>query len=68
MQVSHETIYQYIYLQAKRELKKTRKLSASVKTTEAIQKLGEEKRGTIPDIISICPRSREVVDRVVPGH
>ena len=52
--VSHETIYQYIYVQTKGELKK--ELTAYLrqrKPRRQSRKLETEKRGTIPDMISI---------------
>jgi IS30 family transposase len=69
MQVSHETIYQYIYVQTKGELKK--ELISYLrhrKSKRQSRKLVHEKRGTIPDMISIHQRPPEVADRIVPGH
>jgi IS30 family transposase len=69
MQVSHETIYQYIYLQAKGELKKELiSYLRQRKPRRQSRKLENEKRGTIPDMISIHQRPAEVADRAVPGH
>jgi len=69
MSVSHETIYQYIYVQPKSELRKElisylrqRKPRRKARTLEL------DKRGTIPDMISIHERPEEVQDRAVPGH
>jgi IS30 family transposase len=69
MSVSHETIYQYIYVQAKGELKKEL-ISMLRQHKPKRQKRGMEleKRGTIPDMISIEQRPAEVADRSVPGH
>jgi IS30 family transposase len=67
--VSHETIYQYIYVQTKGELKK--ELTAYLrqrKPRRQSRKLETEKRGTIPDMISISQRPVEVEDRIIPGH
>ena len=67
--VSHETIYQYIYVQTKGELKK--ELTAYLrqrKPRRQSRKLETEKRGTIPDMISISQRPAEVEDRIIPGH
>lgn len=69
MSISHETIYQYIYVQTKGELKKElisylrqRKPRRQSRKTEV------EKRGIIPDMISIHQRPEEVADRSIPGH
>jgi len=69
MSISHETIYQFIYVQAKGELKKElvsylrqRKPRRQSRKTEV------EKRGIIPDMISIDQRPEEVADRSIPGH
>jgi IS30 family transposase len=69
MSVSHETIYQYIYVQAKAELKKEL-ISMLRQHKPKRQKRGQiiEKRGVIPDMISIEQRPAEVADRSVPGH
>ena len=71
MQISHESIYTYIYILPRGELKKEligylrqkRKLRENRKGKRA-----EEKRGHIPDMISIEERPAEVADRRVPGH
>jgi len=69
MNVSHETIYQYIYVQAKGELKKEL-ISMLRQHKPKRQKRGQvkEKRGVIPEMISIEQRPTEVADRSVPGH
>lgn len=67
--VSHETIYQYIYVQTKGELKK--KLTAYLrqrKPRRPSRKLETETQGTIPDIISISQRPAEVEDLIIPGN
>jgi IS30 family transposase len=67
--VCHETIYQYIYLQTKGELKKELiSYLRQRKPRRQSRKLEHEKRGTIPDMISIHQRPAEVADRTVPGH
>jgi IS30 family transposase len=69
MQVSHETIYQYIYVQTKGELKKELiSYLRQRKPRRQSRKLETEKRGTIPDMISIHQRPEEVADRAIPGH
>jgi IS30 family transposase len=69
LQVSHETIYNAIYLMPRGELR-----------TEVIGWLrfghtkrkprarGEDRRGKIPDMVSIHDRPPEVDARLVPGH
>lgn len=67
--ISHETIYQYVYVQCKGELKK--ELISCLRQRKPLRKSrkGEvEKRGTIPNMISIHQRPAEVEDRNIPGH
>jgi IS30 family transposase len=69
MSISHETIYQYVYIQCKGELKK--ELISYLRQRKPLRKSrkGEvEKRGTIPNMISIHQRPLEVEDRNIPGH
>jgi transposase, IS30 family len=68
MRVSHETIYQSIYVYPRGELKK--ELKASLRTGRAVRRRRgcREVRGKIPDIVSIHDRPQEVEGRVVPGH
>lgn len=69
MQVSHETIYQYIYVQTKGELKKELiSYLRQRKPRRQSRKLETDKRGTIPEMISIHQRPEEVADRAIPGH
>ena len=69
MQISHETIYQYIYVQTKGELKKELiSYLRQRKPRRQSRKLETDKRGTIPDMISIHQRPEEVADRAIPGH
>ena len=71
MQVSHETIYQYLYVLGRGELKKElerylrhqRPYRRKHLTTQTNQP-----RGRIPEMISIEERPAEVADRSVPGH
>ena len=71
MQVSHEAIYQYIYVLARGALKQTLiKALRQEHKYRRTQKSGktEEKRGKIAQMLSIEERPAEVADRTVPGH
>lgn len=73
MRISHEAIYQYIYVLPRGRLKQTlihalrqerrhRRKQNGRKGTKA------ETRGKIADMLSIEERPTEVADRTVPGH
>jgi IS30 family transposase len=72
MRVSHETIYQSIYVQGRGALR--RELAACLRTGRALRRprraAGQQqpKPGTIRDMIMISERPPEVADRAVPGH
>lgn len=71
MQVSHEAIYQYIYVLPRGELKQTLiKALRQEHKYRRTQKSGkvEEKRGKIANMLSIEERPAEVEERTVPGH
>ena len=71
MQVSHEAIYQFIYVLPRGELKQTLiKALRQEHKYRRKQKSGktEEKRGKIANMLSIEERPAEVADRTVPGH
>ncbi len=70
-QVSHETIYRSLYIQARGALKK--ELLANLRRTRVMrrsrhhtQKTGDH--GRITDTVSISERPATVEDRAVPGH
>jgi IS30 family transposase len=68
-QVSHETIYTAIYAYPKGELR--RDLIACLrqgKSTRMPRSRGNDRRGQIPEMVSIHVRPPEVEDRVMPGH
>ena len=71
MQVSHEAIYQYIYVLPRGELKQTLikalRQEHKYRRTQKTQKM-EENRGKIANMLSIEERPEEVADRTVPGH
>jgi len=68
MQVSHETIYRALYVYPRGEL--SRELKAHLRSGRSIRKSRgrQERRGKIPDMVSIHDRPEEVADRLVPGH
>lgn len=70
MQVSHETIYQYLYVLGRGELKK--ELERYLRHQRPYRRkhliTQDDQRGKIPDMISIEERPAEVADRSVPGH
>jgi len=72
MQISHEAIYQYIYVLPRGELKRT--LVSALRQERGWRRkkrkrsTGEESRGKIADMLSIEERPAEVEDRTVPVH
>ncbi|WCO66739.1 IS30 family transposase [Iamia majanohamensis] len=68
MWVSHETIYQSLYVQGRGELRKD--LARCLRTGRARRRSRREslRRGPIPDPVPISERPAEVEDRAVPGH
>jgi IS30 family transposase len=70
-QVSHETIYKTLFIQARGALKK--ELLAHLRQTRAMRRprghtLKGKKQGRIVDAVSIRERPAEAEDRAVPGH
>ena len=70
MQVSHETIYQALFVQGKGGLRA--EVAAAVRCGRARRRRPRsragELRGKIPGMISISERPAEAADRAVPGH
>ena len=73
MRISHEAIYQYIYVLPRGSLKKEL-IGALRQERKHRRKKGgrkgkpEETRGKIADMLSIEERPKEVEDRIIPGH
>lgn len=73
MQVSHETIYTHIYILPRGSLKKEllwylRQQKKHRRRQGKNQPRKDEKRGQIPEMISIEERPKEVEKRTIPGH
>jgi IS30 family transposase len=68
MWVSHETIYQSLYVQGRGELR--RELARCLRSGRAVRKSRRrgEGRGQLGDIVTISQRPAEIEDRAVPGH
>jgi len=69
MRVSAETIYTYLYVLPRGELR--RELLSHLRQHHKKRRprsRGEDRRGQIPEMISIEERPPEVADRIVPGH
>ncbi len=68
MWVSHETIYQSLFVQGRGALR--RELAACLRSGRAARRpRGRTQRGAkVPDMVMISQRPAEVEDRAVPGH
>lgn len=67
--VSHETIYNAIYIMPRGELRK--ELISCLRQTKGKRRprsRGADRRGQIPDMASIDIRPVEAEDRLIPGH
>jgi len=69
MQVSHETIYQALYVQTRGKLRADLAEKLSLKRKKRLSH-GEDRRWNSPykDAFTISQRPAEVADRAVPGH
>ena len=69
MRVSHETIYQSLFVQGRGALRK--ELWRCLRTGRAVRRpqgRGASTKGQIRDMVMISQRPAEVEDRAVPGH
>lgn len=68
MRVSHETIYQSLFVQGRGELR--RELARCLRSGRMVRRpRGQaERRGRLPGMVMIADRPPEVADRAVPGH
>ncbi|WP_067793394.1 IS30 family transposase [Nocardia amikacinitolerans] len=69
MRVSHETIYQSIYVQGRGGLR--REIHTQLRTGRAVRRprrRAGQRLARIPDMITISQRPPEIADRAVPGH
>lgn len=70
MQVSHETIYSYLYVLPRGALKKEilSCLRRNHQNRRRHKKAGSQYSGAIQNYLSIEERPQEVADRIIPGH
>jgi IS30 family transposase len=68
MQVSHETIYQSLFVQARGALRKDLTRCLRSGRTRRRGQGRADNRGKIADMVSISDRPAEIEDRAVPGH
>ena len=69
MRISHETIYQALYVQARGELR--RELTGYLRTKRVHRRPRRDtpkQRGHIKDMVLISQRPAQIEDRAVPGH
>jgi IS30 family transposase len=68
MRVSHETIYQALFVQGRGELR--RELTCCLRTGRAKRRPRQrpERTGQLRDMVMISSRPAEAADRAVPGH
>jgi IS30 family transposase len=70
MWVSHETIYQSLFIQGRGALRK--ELASALRTGRTVRRprasRAGERRGKLRDMVMISERPAEIEDRAVPGH
>jgi len=67
MRISPEAIYQYLYVQPSKELRRLLR-HGHIRRRSRGRPKKHENRGKIPDMTMIDERPEEVVSRLVPGH
>ena len=71
LQVSHETIYRSLFIQArgalKKELQQHLRTKRTIRRSRSTRSKGDQ-RGQIPEMVSIRERPASVEDRALPGH
>jgi IS30 family transposase len=68
MQVSHETIYQSLYVQGRGELRRELARCLRYGHTTRQSQGRVKKAGPVANMVNISERPQEVEDRAVPGH
>ena len=72
MQVSHETIYQSLFVQSRgalrKELHSHLRSGRAMRRPKAYVKANHIGQGKLKDMVMISERPAEVKDRAVPGH
>ncbi len=68
MWISHESIYQSVYVYPRGELKRELKVQLRTRRSKRQHRGRVERRGKILDAVSIHDRPAEVESRLVPGH
>jgi IS30 family transposase len=68
MQLSHETIYQSLYVQGKGELRRELARCLRYGHTSRQSQGRVKKSGPVANMVMIAERPAEVADRAVPGH
>lgn len=68
MQMSHETLYQCLYVQTRGQLRADLNKHLSTKRTARKPRVATERRGKFSEVITISQRPPEAADRAVPGH
>lgn len=70
MHISHESIYSYLYVLPRGELRK--ELISYLRQRKQVRKrrknLNSPRSEQIPNLISIEERPKDVLDRIIPGH
>jgi len=68
MRISHETIYQSLFVQSRGALRRELTQYLRRPRTQRRPPQHGEGRGRLPDMVNIRQRPAEVADRAVPGH